>query len=231
MSFLKRLQPVQYRLLLGSLIALAVISPLSGHSSLAKLVHLALMQIALIAAIVAAQQYRRLFWLAVSLGIVAFADISLEYVDTDEQIHSSALILFGLFFSILGATFLYDIFQATSINTDHICGAICVYFMLGHIWVFLYGIVLNFNPAALSFPEGELVHGQETGALTYFSFVTLTTLGYGDIRPLTSFARTACWLEAVIGQLYLTVLIARLVGLHLVSLQESSDRETSSLRE
>jgi hypothetical protein len=76
-----------------------------------------------------------------------------------------------------------------------------------------------------------LVHGQETGALTYFSFVTLTTLGYGDIRPLTSFARTACWLEAVIGQLYLTVLIARLVGLHLVSLQESSDRETSSLRE
>lgn len=231
MSFLKRLQPIQYRLLLGSLIALAVISPLSVHSSIAKLIHLALIQIALVSSVVAAQRYRRLFWLAVSLGLVVFADLSLEYVDRDAQIHSSALILSCLFFCILGATFLYDIFQATSINADHICGAICVYIILGLVWMFLFGIILNHNPGALSFPEGELADGRKSGTLTYFSFVTLTTLGYGDIQPLTPAARTACWLEAVIGQVYLTVLIARLVGLNLFAFQESRSKGTSSIRE
>lgn len=62
---------------------------------------------------------------------------------------------------------------------------------------------------------------QRTGALTYFSFVTLTTLGYGDIQPLSPPARTACWLEAVVGQIFLTVLIARFVGLNLVNRQQS----------
>ena len=49
----------------------------------------------------------------------------------------------------------------------------------------------------------------------YFSFVTLTTLGYGDITPVNTFARTLAYLEAAIGQLYLTVLIASLVGIHI----------------
>ena len=52
--------------------------------------------------------------------------------------------------------------------------------------------------------------------LIYFSFSTLTTLGYGDIVPAASFARTLTWMEAATGQLYLAILIARLVGLHLV---------------
>jgi hypothetical protein len=179
------------------------------------------MQIALVAATVAAQKYRGLFWLAVSLGIVAFLDLSLEYADRDAQIHTSALILFSLFFSILGTTFLYDIFRSAAIDADEICGAICVYFIVGIVWSFIFGIILSHNPEALAFPDEWATVEQRTGSLTYFSFVTLTTLGYGDIQPLSPPARTACWLEAVVGQLFLTVLIARFVGLNLVNRQQS----------
>ena len=51
--------------------------------------------------------------------------------------------------------------------------------------------------------------------MVYFSFVTLTTLGYGDIAPLSQTARTLAWAEALLGQLYLTILVARLVGMHI----------------
>ena len=55
----------------------------------------------------------------------------------------------------------------------------------------------------------------EIGSAMYFSFVTLTTLGYGDITPVNSFARSLAFLEAAMGQIYLTVLIASLVGVHI----------------
>ena len=57
----------------------------------------------------------------------------------------------------------------------------------------------------------------EVSSAMYFSFVTLTTLGYGDITPVNSFARSLAYLEAAAGQIYLTVLIASLVGMHIAS--------------
>jgi voltage-gated potassium channel Kch len=61
--------------------------------------------------------------------------------------------------------------------------------------------------------------------MRYFSFTTLTTVGYGDIIPHSAAARTLASLEAVTGQIYLTVLVARLVGLHIVHARRSSSRD------
>jgi hypothetical protein len=60
--------------------------------------------------------------------------------------------------------------------------------------------------------------------MLYFSFVTLTTLGYGDIVPVGNMARTFCWLEAVVGQMYIAVLVARLVGLHIANSSSNPDK-------
>jgi hypothetical protein len=62
---------------------------------------------------------------------------------------------------------------------------------------------------------GHLLVRQELHRLLYLSFCTLTTLGYGDLIPLRGVAQTACYLEAVVGQVFLTVLVARLVGMHI----------------
>ncbi len=66
--------------------------------------------------------------------------------------------------------------------------------------------------------------------LIYFSMCTLTTVGYGDIVPVARFARTLAWLEAVTGQLYLAILVARLVGLQIanVSLQQAQNAASNN---
>ncbi len=90
-----------------------------------------------------------------------------------------------------------------------IAGAVAVYLLLGLIWARLYQVVELASPGAFRIPEGETVNG---ASLTYFSFVTLATLGYGDISPINIVARDLAVLEAIMGQLYLVILISRLVS-------------------
>ena len=90
-----------------------------------------------------------------------------------------------------------------------IAGAVSVYLLFGLIWARLYQFVEMASPGAFRVPEGETVNG---ASLTYFSFVTLATLGYGDISPINIVARDLAVLEAIMGQLYLVILISRLVS-------------------
>ena len=88
-----------------------------------------------------------------------------------------------------------------------------VYLFIGLLWSDIYAILEHLQPGSFSFAHSQA--GTKLSDFSYYSFVTLTTLGYGDITPLTSKARAFAMLEAIIGQLYLVVLIARLVGLHI----------------
>jgi voltage-gated potassium channel Kch len=80
-------------------------------------------------------------------------------------------------------------------------------------------MIARLDPGAFNIPEVTASfipdNISEVGSAMYFSFVTLTTLGYGDITPINAFARTLAYLEAAAGQIYLTVLIASLVGMHI----------------
>jgi voltage-gated potassium channel len=90
--------------------------------------------------------------------------------------------------------------------------------LIGFAWAFGYGIIELINPGSFS-GLAEIDTDNHVGRimqLRYFSFATLTTLGFGDILPRSPSARTLATLEAVTGQIYLAVLIARLVGLHIV---------------
>jgi voltage-gated potassium channel len=98
-----------------------------------------------------------------------------------------------------------------SVDLNKIIGAVALYLLIGFIWSLLYTILLEFSPNALT--------GMEAGPwydnmpiTTYFSFVTLTTLGYGDISPATPLSEVFVILEAVMGMFYLAVIVASLVG-------------------
>jgi hypothetical protein len=134
--------------------------------------------------------------------------------------------LFILLFS--GIVILGQVFRAKRINTDKVCGAVAVFMIFGAVWTTLYAMVLLASPDAIYFPEPVVeVSTAEAEAsttegdhelenfhsLNYFSFVTLSTLGYGDIQPVSPIARMLAWVEAVFGQLYLAVLIGNIVGL------------------
>jgi hypothetical protein len=133
--------------------------------------------------------------------------------------HSCVVILL-LYFSV---TILSYVLSASRITMDKIFAAICVYLLFGYAWTFAYAIVEEVHPAsfvALSGTPQQYV--DRVLEMCHQSFMTLTTVGYGDIVPRSSAARTLAGLEAVTGQIYLTVLVARLVGLHIVHGQTKS---------
>ena len=128
--------------------------------------------------------------------------------------HVCLLVLLGLF----SVSILANVLSAGSITADKIYGAICVYLLIGYAWAFVYAIIEELLPGSSSGlgEMGPVGYIGRVMQLRYFSFITLTTVGYGDIVPQSQVARTFATLEAVVGQIYLAVLVARLVGLHIV---------------
>ncbi|MEM6613220.1 MAG: ion channel [Cyanobacteria bacterium P01_C01_bin.72] len=102
-----------------------------------------------------------------------------------------------------------DIFLSETVSVDTIRGSICLYLLIGFVWGLMYSIVASINPQAFSQP---LILEEPFGEAFYFSFTTLTTLGYGDILPVSPLARVLTNIEAIIGQLYPSILIAILVS-------------------
>ena len=102
------------------------------------------------------------------------------------------------------------------VTFDTVAGAACGYFLLGLVWGDLLLLVERWRPGSFAIPSGWTVGpGRDLrSSLMYFSFATLTTLGYGDIHPTDPAAGGLCAAEALIGQLYLAIMIARMVGLY-----------------
>ncbi len=101
------------------------------------------------------------------------------------------------------------------ITTHRVLGAIVLYLNFGLIATAIYRVVWDFHPDAFQGIAANATPAEATGGLVYFSFVTLTTAGYGDIVPVNAFARGLANLESIIGQLYPATLLARFVTLQL----------------
>ena len=101
------------------------------------------------------------------------------------------------------------------LSGNRIVGAVCVYLMLGVIWAILYSLLEAVVPGSFAGLTENTTDGGWDPDWVYFSFVTLTTLGYGDILPLSYFARSLAYFEAIVGQFYLAILVAGLVGAYL----------------
>ncbi len=155
---------------------------------------------------------QRWFFVAIGLGMVNLVSLAIFLASGSEiwsLLSTLSLIGFCVLCAILSIRF---IFSHKVIDLNHVMGALSVYLLLGVIWALLFSILRRFDPGALSniaWPSG---HPQELRELLYFSYVTLTTLGYGDVTPAGPVARMLAVLEAVTGQLFIAVLIAGLIG-------------------
>lgn len=135
--------------------------------------------------------------------------------------NSQVVFLYGSTLAMLAFLFLAtgkamrQIAIGNNLSANRIIGAVCVYLMLGVIWALCYALLETIVPGSF---EGIAEHAASASwnpDWVYFSFVTLTTLGYGDILPQTFSARTLSYFEAIVGQFYLAVLVAGLVGAYL----------------
>ena len=165
-----------------------------------------------VSAIYAVSQKKRHIVIAVLLVLPMLGSIWTKYF-----VQNKALLVVG---SLCGAAFflfaiiqmLIFIYSQKKVTRDLIVGAAVVYLFMALMWTFIFVVVETLHPGSFNLPEGVAI--EATRQFVYYSFVTLTTLGYGDITPITSMARSLCILEAVIGQLYLVAQVAWLVGVH-----------------
>ncbi len=204
-----------YTLLLVALLTLWIVAPLAHQAGLERGINIALVTLLVIAAIYVMSDKPRISRWGVTLAgillaILLWADAA---TNAEPAFHLGANLVGLLFFAVVAWQLLVDILsKSRRVDAPLINGAISVYLLLGVAFEFVYGLILAVDPTAF---RGLVESGAEIGQFFYFSFVTLTTLGYGDITPASRLAGAVATLEAMIGQIYLTVLVARLVGMHI----------------
>ncbi len=121
-----------------------------------------------------------------------------------------------VFFLLSCSIAVYDVLFGGVIDINRLVGAACIYLLSGSLWGIFYFLLNVIAPGSFTGIAGES-WSEQLNEFTYHSFVTLTTLGSGDITPVAPVARTLSYLEAVLGQMYLTVLVAVLVGIHIAT--------------
>lgn len=166
-------------------------------------------------------------WIGLALGLPAIvAGIINTETPNTPAINLVPTILGGLFVGFLIWRVLKDVSSGSRITSERVFGAVCAYLLIGFLFVDLYGFITLIDENAFSVSENLAARWSEDDSyrkgnvLTYFSFVTMTTLGYGDITPISPAARTLAWIQALIGQLYLAITIAGLVGVHIARQRE-----------
>jgi len=124
---------------------------------------------------------------------------------------------------VIALVLLAQVFRAGPVTRHRLEGAIAVYLLFGVGWAHAYHLTGLLHPGSFNTPQGEIPSVLDW---VYFSFITLTTVGYGDIVPVRPIARTLAMGEALTGQLYLAVLVARLVAMEVVTWQEKTTRNS-----
>lgn len=181
------------------------------RSVLGQSLVIALTIISMFIAVWSLRSSRYAFNTALALMISALLiTFTIRILDKAELEFIHLLLLLGFFLLTLKFAAQQALFSG-KITINSLIGSICIFLLLGLIWVMLYLLLAEFSPGAFSgltatswqdnFPD-----------LIYFSFVTLTTLGFGDLLPLSPLARFLVYMEAVVGVFYMAIVVSSLVG-------------------
>lgn len=208
----------RYRVLLLCQVALFVLAPLFNTPGITRWLFALVVTVLFTAAVYSVSRQRKRVFIALVIMLPALLGFWMGQAEGVGSGPLLPLISALLFFSYVATLILGDIMKVRDVSADTIAGGISIYLLLGIVWAFAYMIIGQLEPDAFIIPETSLslVSDQmfNLGTAIYYSFVNLTTLGSGDILPAGPFARTLSYFEAIVGQVFLVVLIARLVSLH-----------------
>jgi len=212
--------------LLFWLFAYIVVNPFLTPLPYSKYVVDLLLSFVLFSAIFAVSRKRKILPISTFLLILT---LLVHWLHIFGVIEFSQLVSYWILIVYLG-TLIYSFFIAI-LNTRKvtlrlISATLCLYLIIGMLWGVIYTLLESIVPG--SFSGGTLEHADSPEQLLqsfiYFSFITLTTLGYGDITPQTTGAGGVCQAEAIFGQFYTTVLVAYLVGMYTSEHQEKKEK-------
>jgi len=184
----------------------------------------AFFSIILITGAITASRNRIFRTLVFSWGLLSFILLWAKYLVPYQTLIFVSNCL-GLFFLVLlTCLILGQALREGPTTSPRIMGAVAAYLLIGMIWSVAYYLIALLIPGAFSIHEPSASGGRESlqSQLFYFSFVTLTTIGYGDISAVHPIVRMLVILEGVVGQLFPAILIARLVSLHVQSKRKNN---------
>ncbi len=166
----------------------------------------------------------RLFHVAIFLVVAGIILSILSVALDNDALHIISQLTLFVFLLLTTFNTLRKVAVGNDVNLNRIVGAVCVYLLLGVMWSIAYSVLEYLQPGSFK-GLTELATPAWNPDWIYFSFVTITTLGYGDITPLTQTARSLSFAEAIVGQFYIAVLVAGLVSAYISAKKDSSDSE------
>jgi hypothetical protein len=208
----RRFSAVQLLIALGLLF---IAAPLVEEIEGGELIVSGLFSLVLLAGVVAVADRKRVLVIAIVLAIPAIAGRWINHFRPD-LIPPAVFLVAGLILiAFVVGNLLRFVLRAPSVNTEVLCASISAYLMLGLMWTIAYWLVDQLTPGgAFSFNTNTGTRSMNGFNGFYFSFITLSTVGFGDITPVSRIARWLAAMEAMTGLLYVAVLIARLVSLY-----------------
>jgi hypothetical protein len=162
----------------------------------------------LLAALSASGAHRTLWRIAVAIVVVSMVSATIGLVVGEKQLTGSLFVLNLLLVAGAPVVIIQSLVRRRVIDIRTVLGAVCVYILIGMLWAFGYAAVGTLGSDSF-FSE---ISRATVADYLYFSFVTLTTVGYGDLTAAGGLGRALAVLEALIGQLYLVTVIALLVS-------------------
>jgi len=184
---------------------------IKDYSRLRYVFDLAISAIFLTAIYAIVEKIRHLI-ISVCLAIPYLASVWLKYIMEERVLLVIGEIGGILFFAYTISNILKYAIKQKEVTKETIFAALVIYMLGAFMWARAYSLLEILEPGSFSMPEGHFISNRVV--FLYFSFVTITTLGYGDISPLTDKAGGLAIIEAISGQIYLVVLVAWLVGMH-----------------
>jgi hypothetical protein len=213
--------PGRFRLLLLALVLFIIGTAASSRAGAGQLVEAILIAVAVVVAVVElrAPGQRRLVAVALAGCVILLSLV--DYTVRFRHLPLIASAIVAVFAGIVVWLAYGSVMRPHRLVGDRIVGAICVYVLIGLGWGSVYETLDGVIPGSFRFPADTAWAAPGPLRYRYFSFVTLATLGYGDVTPVTALAGTLASLEAIAGQLYIGITVARLVALSLTDRPDS----------
>ena len=218
-SFVEMLKRDRYLFLLLSILSLLLIIPLfHGIFELNTLIDISITAIFL-SSLYAISKKKQTLRIAVGFILPIIAGMWLANLVHVPNIRLLADFCSIFFFAFIIIIILSALLKENTVTLDVIYGAVVVFLLMALMWAFIFDVIETLAPGSFQVTadhaQGARVH------FVYYSFVTITTVGYGDILPVSPIARAFSILEMVVGQFYLIILIARLVGINITQSLEN----------
>lgn len=205
----------RFGFLLAGLLAYLVLGPLARQlfGEMDGFVLMTALSCILVIGIFTLQDSSALFGVGIGLAAIAILLTTADYfVPQNNTLILLQLVNILIFFCISITLAIRHLFKEGPISINRLLGGICIYILLGMCWSIIYMFLVVWQPDSFTGLAPYTADSTIFWDMIYFSFVTLTTLGYGDITPVQPIARSLAYTEALAGQLFIAILIGTLVG-------------------